>query len=135
MDRFIFAEQDGLVATSLYASGGTAAGTTNLNVARFGYSSDGGPIDFTQFNGREVFLGYQASGEMFHGGVGITDGTAAGTTFTVLNANGTGFIPDNIGTTNGRLLVSGTETGVAGGDVQPDSHGMSGSREDDMALF
>ncbi len=110
-NRFVFAVQNGGGSTSLYSSNGTAAGTVDLGAERFGYTSDGSPIDYTAFDNRDLFLGYTAAGGALYGGVGITDGTETGTSFTNIGGPDNRFAPTSLAVVGSRVLVSGVSPG------------------------
>ncbi len=122
MPSFVYAVQNGDSSTSLYSSDDTTDGTIGLDVSRFDFTSNETPLDFMQFDGKLVFLGYTASGNdgIVYGGVGITDGTAAGTAFTNVGGPNNEFVPQQLGITNGHLLVSG-QAPLPYGEFQPKS--------------
>ncbi len=121
MNRFLFTQQNADGSTSIYSTDGTAAGTTDLDVARFGYHTPAGDPAFTEFGGKDVFLG--DVGIATTSGFGSTDGTAAGTVvsqFLSINSNEYAVIGQRIDVVNGRELISAStiyeDTSAAGPD-------------------
>jgi hypothetical protein len=88
------------------------------------YNADEGPIDFTQFQGKEVFLGYTQNNGEVYGGAGITDGTASATSFTNFGGPNIWFIPEQVGTglwrTDGTAYGTHEIYGPSGSDIDLD---------------
>src|SRR5262249_41654331 len=78
----MFAGKDAAGNNGLWVTDGTAAGTHELTGISGTYSgglfggSTGFPPDFTAFNGKVIFSGLDAAGNI---GLWVTNGTAAGT--------------------------------------------------------
>lgn len=105
MNRIVFSQQNANATRNLYATDGTAAGTTDLDMPRFDFS---GGSDFIEFDGRTMFLGSGGFGAPYTY-VYTTDGTAAGTTGTspglFASSDGVSFteIETGVGTDNLRV--------------------------------
>ena len=115
MSNFLFDTQNADGSTSLYATDGTAAGTVDLDMARFGTFTLAGSPDFTLLDGKMYFIGNVPNGPDTYSELFGTDGTAAGTV--VLPAG----LPNHYSTANGlwsvgdHLVVSGIgKTGDSG---------------------
>ena len=100
MNRFLFTRTNADGSTSIYSTDGTAAGAVDLGVNRFGYSAPASGPDFVTFGSNAAVLG-DSNGMP---GVFLTDGTAAGTTFSAVAAGS--LAPSGLDVANGQLLAS-----------------------------
>ena len=109
MSRFLFSATTA-AGTDLFSSDGSAAGTADLGLSRFAFAPDPGGYDFTEFDGETLFLGYdqtqQAVGEDYLE-VYRTDGTAAGTTDSLVHGLGGPAAPSGLWVLGDKLLTSG----------------------------
>ncbi len=117
MARFLFSTKT-IGNDTLYATDGTAAGTTPVNLPGFQTfgSSGGGSPDFTTFNGSDYFLGVGfASRSPSETRIYSSDGTVGGTPGTEITGFGGVASPVGLWVVNGHLLTSGqTAGGVPG---------------------
>lgn len=100
MNRFLFTRTNADGSTSIYSTDGTAAGAVDLGVNRFGYSAPASGPDLASFGGKAAFLGDSNQVP----GVFLTDGTAAGTSFSAVAAGS--LVPSSLDVANGQLLAS-----------------------------
>lgn len=121
MNRFLFTQQNTDGSTSIYSTDGTVAGTTDLDVSRFRYHVTGSDPVFTEFDGKDLFLG--EVGIATGSGFGSTDGTAAGTVvapFVSDPTNDLATIGQRIDVVGGKALLSAStiheDTSTAGPD-------------------
>ncbi len=117
MSRFLFSAQTA-AGTDLFSSDGTAAGTVDLGLSRFDFAADPSGYDFTEFDGETLFLGLDqtqhAVGEDYLE-VYRTDGTAAGTTDSLVDGKGGPATPEGLWVLDDKVLTSGnTEERVPG---------------------
>ena len=109
MASFIFSNQNSNGTESLYATDGTAAGTTDLQVSRFGFAGNNQP-DFVNLAGNVLFVG---SGNVFGGNgqeVYRTDGTAVGTSEAPIAGLGGSLTPTGLWKVGNTVLTSGLTT-------------------------
>ena len=109
MSRFLFSAQTS-AGTDLFSSDGTAAGTTDLGLSRFDFSTVPSGFGFTEFNGETFFLGDYGNA----GGNGTsflevfkTDGTTDGTTASLVSGLGGAAYPTGLWVLGNTLLTSG----------------------------
>lgn len=121
MNLFVFSNQNSDGTTNLYASDGTAAGTVDLGLSGLQISAFNAA--FTQFDGKLLFLG---SGPQDPGGemVYATNGTADGTTASLVSGAGGLADPSGLWTLGRTLLTSGT-TQTGGPGIWASSDGTS----------
>src|ERR1700712_5411687 len=112
MNRFVFSQQNADATTSLFASDGTAAGTVRLPTPGLQLSPFN--ADFTPFDGKLLFLG---NGSKDPGGAMVyaTNGTAAGTTASLVSGTGGLADPAGLWVLGSTLLTSGTTLSGAPG--------------------
>jgi ELWxxDGT repeat protein len=96
----------------LLVTDGTVAGThpvTGITGASVYGLLDGQSSDFTVFNGKVLFNGYDTAG---HQGLWVTDGTGAGTheITGITGANASGLDPSNLTAFNNEVLFNGVDT-------------------------
>ena len=104
----------GAGAHGLWATNGTAAGTTEITGIVGAAATGVNPSDITVFNGSALFNGTDTAGNL---GLWTTNGTGAGTTEItgISGAATTGLDPTNMTVFNGEVLFNGVDAdGLAG---------------------
>ncbi len=116
MARFVFSNLNADGTDDLYATDGTAAGTTDLQASRFGFLPAGSvPPDFLTLGGDVLFVG---TGLTIAGDLDViyrSDGTAIGTSDALIPGIGGTLSPSGLWAVGDSVLTSGaTATGVQG---------------------
>ena len=111
MTNFIFSERNTYGIAGLSSTDGTAANTSDLNLANFSFSPITPPgFDFVEFNNQALFLGFVGSGgqsPISYGAVFSTDGTAKNTTATTIGGYGGPATPDGLWVVGKSIVTSG----------------------------
>ena len=110
MSRFIFSSQNADGTTSLYSTDGTAAGTTDLQAARYGFAPGSVPPDLLDLGNEVLFLGTGASSSGNLETVYRSDGTAIGTSDTLIAGTGGSLSPTGLWAVGKTVLTSGATT-------------------------
>ncbi len=116
MTRFVFSNLIADGTDALYATDGTAAGTTDLQASRYGFLPAGSvPPDFVTFGHDVLFVG---TGLTISGDLDViyrSDGTAIGTSDALISGVGGTLSPGGLWAVGDSVLTSGaTAAGVQG---------------------